>query len=71
MKWHSINEKRPNNHEYVLISHEDFETPMKAKYHSEYGGCFEFATINQGCYFAWCYDDKVKWWTKLPKKKIL
>ena len=63
--WFDIHKKEPDDHEFVLISHQRFKTPMKAKFHVNEG--FEFWHAI-GHDFSYLFDGDVKWWTKLPNK---
>lgn len=70
-EWYDIREKRPKDHDWVLIAHKDFMTPKKAKYHSEAGGGFSYFAQdkNGNAYEGFCYifDNKVNYWTDLPE----
>lgn len=44
MCWHKMNWKNTSelqDHHYYLVTHRDYMTPMKAKWHSEFGGTWE------------------------------
>lgn len=65
MTWIDINENKPNDHEWVLIAHKNYATPMKAKYHSD-GECFEFYTSG-GVNWSYIFESEITHWQKLPK----
>lgn len=39
MDWNDISQLQ--DHYYYLVTHKNYKTPMKAKWHSENGGCWE------------------------------
>lgn len=43
MDWNKTDELK--DHWFYLVTHKDYKTPMKAKWHSEDGGCWEI----RGC----------------------
>lgn len=75
MEWNAYDpskgDERLNDHHYYLVSHKDFGTPMKAKYHSELGGIWEvFIGRGQLNGFVNPWDDPypIDAWMKLPEK---
>lgn len=77
-KWHKMDWKDPSglvDHHYYLITYKGYETPLKAKWHSDMGGCFEVLGTTRGLYgfdigigyfYNWEPDNPVIAWMELP-----
>ena len=64
-EWHKITEVEPEDHEWVLIAHPAYDTPMKALFHIGEGFSFgKGATENE---FIYLFDNLVTYWTELPE----
>ena len=63
-EWHKITEVEPEDHEWVLIAHPAYDTPIKAKWHVGEG----FEWVNGGDYeFEYVSFKLIKYWTELPE----
>lgn len=55
------------NHEWYLVVHKDYETPMKAKYHSD---CPHFTFFDaRGEEVSYLFENKITHYMKLPDYK--
>ncbi len=61
--WKS-DDSRLKDHHYYLVTHTEFGTPMKAKYHQEIDA---FEIINNPTTCAYKWDNKVLAWQELPE----
>lgn len=70
-EWHKMDWKDPSglvDHHYYLVTHKDYKTPLKAKWHSDNGGCFEVLGVVYGreFWYSWEPDNPIIAWMELP-----
>ena len=71
MKWlkTSENQDKLQDHYFYLVTHVDYGTPMKAKYHDDIGGFFEI--FSRGTFTEFInpilYPCKCKYFMELPE----
>ena len=77
-EWHVYDRKHPKgleDHNYYLVTHTHYGTPMKAKWHADLGGIWEV----YGCqgregyhgqvyeyWYAWDKENPITAWMELP-----
>ena len=65
----SENQDKLKDHYFYLVTHTDYGTPMKAKYHDDIGGYFEI--FNRGTFTEFInpifYPCKCKYFMELPE----
>lgn len=73
MNWEDTSELK--DHYYYLVTHTDYGTPMKAKWHNEAGGCFEVIGVPKSLHeydveFVWSYESEdhnpIIAWMEMP-----
>ena len=71
MKWlkTSENQDKLQDHYFYLVTHSDFGTPLKAKFHDDLGGYFEFRGYDIDNEFVdpIFRDSKCKYFMELPE----
>lgn len=69
--WISVDDALPEDHDFVLIAHKDYGTPMKAIFHDDLGGYFEFVTMQGKKNSVYLFEAKfhektITHWMELP-----
>ena len=65
--WNDISQFK--DHYYYLVTHTKYETPMKAKWHNEMGGCWQIlGGTGDNSDYVYSWDEKyVIAWMELPE----
>lgn len=76
--WHAFDKDDPGpelqDHHYYLVTHTDYKTPMKAKWHSELGGGWEvlgcagdgWTETKEEFWYSWDANNPIIAWMDLP-----
>lgn len=70
--WIDASTRKPEDRDYVLIIHPDYETPMKALYRDDCPGASWIFYTRSGCHSVYEWetisngDLIIRWWRPLP-----